>query len=104
MTVDVNFVITCISVGSAVVFGYIAMQRNKVNDAAAKSTEIALLDSKLDNIGSDVSEIKHDSVAIKNDLNRISERLVLVEQSAKSAHHRIDSVELSRGKRRKRVW
>ena len=47
-------------------------------------------------VQSDLKEIKADFKAeikgLKVDIEKVKERLVVVEQSAKSAHHRIDSI------------
>ena len=47
---------------------------------------------KLENIGDGVSEIKSDMKNVKGEVQELRERLVVVEQSAKSAHHRLDGL------------
>lgn len=43
-------------------------------------------------IRSSVDDIKLENKAIQQDIRHMSERLVVVEQSAKSAHNRIDEI------------
>ena len=51
---------------------------------------------KLESIGTGVSEIKSDMRNIKEDIVDLRERMIIVEQSVKSAHHRIDSIEVAK--------
>ena len=37
--------------------------------------------------------IKYDMTAVKKDVQGLTERMIVVEQSTKSAHHRIDGIE-----------
>lgn len=48
---------------------------------------------KLENISEGITEIKADMRSIKEDVNNLRERVATVEASAKSAHHRIDTIE-----------
>ena len=52
---------------------------------------------KLENIGDGVSEIKSDMKNVKGEVQELRERLVAVEQSAKSAHHRLDGITVLTG-------
>lgn len=48
---------------------------------------------KLEAIGTGVSEIKSDIRNIKSDVQELRDRVIIVEQSVKSAHKRLDSFE-----------
>ena len=48
---------------------------------------------KLENIGNGVNEIKSDMRNMRNDIQDLRDRLIIVEQSTKSAHHRLDGLE-----------
>ncbi len=61
-------------------------------DAERKAKESAEINVKLDQIGNDVRDIKYDISAVKRDVQGLTERVVIVEQSTKSAHHRIDQI------------
>lgn len=62
----------------------------EITDKVARDTKI---NCKLDEISSNVKDIKYDMSATKNKVGDIDKRLVVVEQSVKSAHHRIDRIE-----------
>ena len=51
------------------------------------------IEQKMDDIGSDVKEVRDDVKAQGKDLSRINERLATLEDKVKSAHHRIDGLE-----------
>ncbi len=92
MTIEVMTLITIASV----IFGiYSGLKNNKRADTSeieARAKEQATVNVKLDNIGSDCRDIKQDIGTVKKDVTALSERLIKVEQSVKSAHHRIDEL------------
>ena len=57
------------------------------------TTAMTMIQVKLEAINDGIKEIKQDMKNVKTDLQEIRERLVIVEQSAKSAHRRLDSFE-----------
>ena len=66
-----------------------------------------ILSQKLDSISDDTKEIRKEITDVKGKVNDLSERVVMVEQSTKSAHHRLDRYEeeeIYHGKPRKRWW
>ena len=92
MTIEVGLVIALIGLIVSVYFNITAANRaarceNK-EDAASLTTVIV----KLENIGSDVKEIKTDMSSLQAEMKNVMERLVVVEQSTKSAHKRIDEM------------
>ena len=104
MAIELQTLLTIISVGAAVLFGFKNQLRNNDSDIERKSAETAMISQKLDNIGADVSEIKRDITTVRKDVTQLSERVIIVEQSAKSAHHRLDGIEektVKKGKKRK---
>ena len=48
---------------------------------------------KLENINNGVNEIKSDMRNMRNDIQDLRDRLIIVEQSTKSAHHRLDGLD-----------
>lgn len=63
--------------------------------------------SELISISDDTKEIRKEITDVKVKVNDLSERVVMVEQSTKSAHHRLDRYEeeeIYHGKPRKRWW
>lgn len=98
--IDPNLVIALISVLIAFVALVVTISRNGHTDvqkqlddakeAAKRDTEIKM---GLQNIQADTSEIKNDMGGLKSEVASQGERLTIVEQSTKSAHHRIDTLE-----------
>ena len=88
MTLELSIVISVLSVSFALYSGISNLKRNDKKDTAQLTTVIV----KLENIGDGVSEIKSDMKNVKGEVQELRERLVAVEQSAKSAHHRLDGI------------
>ncbi|MBO7734716.1 MAG: hypothetical protein J6S67_19305 [Methanobrevibacter sp.] len=93
MTTYITIIISAVSVSAAIYFGLKSSRRNDVKDIEEKATRDAVINVKLDDISSDVKDIKFDISATNKKVEEIDKRVVVVEQSAKSAHHRIDRLE-----------
>ena len=93
MSVEVTFLISIISLSASIYFGFKNNRRGDRSEIESKAIETATINVKLDNIGSDVKDIKYAISAVKTDVQNLTERMVVVEQSTKSAHHRIDGME-----------
>ena len=101
MNIEFNQILTFVSVVAAVYFAF------KSNSRAKKAQVDAILSQKLDSISDDTKEIRKEITDVKVKVNDLSERVVMVEQSTKSAHHRLDRYEeeeIYHGKPRKRWW
>ena len=88
MTLELSIVISVLSVSFALYSGISNLKRNDKKDTAEETAQLTTVIVKLENIGDGVSEIKSDMKNVKE----LRERLVAVEQSAKSAHHRLDGL------------
>lgn len=84
--------ISIISVSGALFFGLRNNKRADVTEIERKATETATINVKLDQIGTDVRDIKYDITGLKKDVQGLNERMIIVEQSTKSAHHRLDDL------------
>lgn len=73
-----------------------ALWRNIKGDSKNDGAQISEILVKIELMQSDLKEIKADFKAevksLKTDLESVKERLTIVEQSAKSAHKRIDGL------------
>ena len=81
---------------------YVAVRNNRKDDdkdIADKVARDTIINCKLDEISSDVKDVKYDISTTRNKVEDIDKRLIIVEQSVKSAHHRIDRIEGKEGKR-----
>lgn len=90
MTIEVSLLVGIVSVAFAVYFGLKSNRRSDVKDIEEKAARDAKINIKLDDISSDVKDIKYDISATNKRVDEIDKRVVIVEQSAKSAHHRLD--------------
>lgn len=93
MTIEVALLISGVSLAFALYQGITNMKRNKTQDDKQDASQLTTVIVKLENIGEGVNEIKSDMKGVKEDVVELRERIVAVEQSAKSAHHRLDLLE-----------
>lgn len=92
MTIEVALLISGVSVAFAVYFGIANMRRNSKKDTVEDATQLTTVIVKLETINNGISEIKTEMRTVKSDIQELRDRLIIVEQSTKSAHHRLDGV------------
>jgi hypothetical protein len=68
-------------------------KRTDTKDIEDRAKENARINFKLDEISNTTKEIKRDVDGVINDVKEHNKRLIIVEQSTKSAHKRIDFLE-----------
>ncbi len=93
MTIEVALLISGVSVAFGIFAGISNLRRNQKLDDKKDATEMTTVIVKLENIGIGISEIKNEMTNVKNDIKESRERLIKVEESAKQAHKRIDTLE-----------
>lgn len=91
MTVELSLMITIVSVSFALLSGIMSIRRNHKSDDTANAAQITTVIVKLENIGDDVKEIKENLRTLDEKIQQLDRRVTIVEQSAKSAHHRLDA-------------
>lgn len=91
--ISVPVLISGLSLVIALVVAVTNLRRNYAADDRREASEMTTLIVKLENINNGVNEIKSDMRSMKSDIQDLRDRLIIVEQSAKSAHHRIDTIE-----------
>ena len=94
--ISVPVLISGLSLAVAIVVAITNLRRNNAADDRRMATETTTLIVKLENINNGVNEIKSDMRSMKSDIQDLRDRLIIVEQKAKSAHHRIDTLEEQR--------
>ena len=106
MSIEFNQILTFVSVVAAVYFAFKSNSRANNDEVSKKAQVDAILSQKLDSISDDTREIRKEITDVKVKVNDLSERVVMVEQSTKSAHHRLDRYEGEEiySKPRKRWW
>jgi septal ring factor EnvC (AmiA/AmiB activator) len=107
VNIEFNQILTFVSVVAAVYFAFKSNSRANNDEVSKKAQVDAILSQKLDSISDDTKEIRKEITDVKVKVNDLSERVVMVEQSTKSAHNRLDRYEeeeIYHGKPRKRWW
>ena len=96
----VAIIISIISVTFSIFFGIISLVLNIKNNRRADNSDLedrvrenTRINMKLDAISSNTKEIKDEVVEMRKELNSHDNRIIKVEESVKSAHHRIDGLE-----------
>lgn len=92
MTMQITQITAVISVIIALTSIIISTWRSTKNEAASNVGQMTEISIKLESIKDNTLEIKNEIKAVKTDIEKIKERLVIVEQSTKSAHKRIDGI------------
>ena len=88
-----KLIITIASVSCAIYFGVRTASRNKTADDKQDATTLAEINTSLSSVKDSLVEIKSDMKGIVTENKEIRDRVVVVEQSCKSAHKRIDRLE-----------
>jgi peptidoglycan hydrolase CwlO-like protein len=92
MTIEVALVISAISVAFSVYSGIANMKRNQKTDSQKDTSEMTTVIVKLENISTGITEIKTEFNSMKSELKEVRDRLIIVEQSLKSAWKRIEYI------------
>lgn len=87
----ISIALVCTILGVSVSF--LGFQRNRKIDTKHETRESTTVAVKLDYISKGVDDIRLDIKAQDKKIGDLVERVVKVEESTKSAHHRIDSFE-----------
>ncbi len=93
MTGEIALVISIISVLASLLFSFATYKRNNNKDVSSDAYNAGRTDSLLEGISRDVRDIKAEQKSFTGDMRNLQEKLITVEQSCKSAHHRIDRLE-----------
>ena len=89
----IGVVISILSLAVAAIVGFTNVKRNQSTDNRQAAAEMTTVIDKLETINTSVSEIKADVRNTRTDMQDLRDRLIIVEQSAKSAHRRLDALE-----------
>lgn len=95
MTIQATIAII-VSIVSLCFSAYFGMKNNKRSDTKELEERIksdTRINMKLDNISETVSDVKKEVTSMRKDIASHNDRLIKVEASVKSAHHRIDYME-----------
>ena len=93
MTIEISLLLSGVSVAFAIFFGICSKQRNEKKeqeDAEQRATTDTMVMVKLENIADDLKDIKRELRENREEMKTLRERVVIVEQSLKSYHKRLD--------------
>ena len=97
--IERSLLLSGISVAFATFFGISNKKRNDKKDAEQETEERAtantLMMTKLENIANDVKDIKRDYKETRAEVQDLHDRVLIVEQSLKSYHKRLDGMNLN---------
>lgn len=89
---DVSILISCVSLLLAIIVAIINIRDKNQSNDKQEASQITTLIVKLESIAEGVNEIKSDMRNMRADVQALRDRVVVVEQSTKSAHHRLDDL------------
>lgn len=96
----VAIIISIISVTFSIFFGIVSLVLNLKNNRRTDNSDLedrvrenTRINMKLDTISSNTKEIKDEVVEMRKELNSHDNRIIKVEESVKSLHHRVDKME-----------
>lgn len=92
-TVAVTILISVLSLCFSVFFGLSSRGKSNREDIEAEAYRDATVNAKLDAVVKGNADIKYDLNSMKKDQQDFNSRLIKVEQSTSSAHHRIDRLD-----------
>ena len=92
MTIEIALLISIVSVAFSIFFGIKNSRRTDTKDIEERVKENTRINVKLDNITQTTQEIKSERSSMRKDIKSHNDRLIKLEESVKSAHHRIDGV------------
>lgn len=89
----IGLIISAISVTAVIYFNSKNSKKTDTRDIERQVAEQTKVNMKLDEINRNTTDIKYDVSAVKKDVQAHGDRIIKVEESVKSAHHRLDTLE-----------
>ena len=91
--VSAAIIISVLSLSFSVFMGLKSDKRTDTKDIEERVKENTRINMKLDAISNNTTEIKNEVLEMRKEINSHDGRIVKVEESVKSAHHRLDGLE-----------
>ena len=92
MTIEVALLISIVSVAFSIYFGIKNSKKSDEKDIAERIARDTRTDMKLDEISSNVRDVKETVKNIQNDIKDHEGRIVKLESSYKAEHRRLDEI------------
>lgn len=93
MKIEIMVLLTVASICASIYFGLLNNRRTQKNEDKKEAAEATGMLVDLRNINNGVTRIENDLKTIREENKESRERLIIVEQSTKQAHKRIDKLE-----------
>ena len=95
MTIELStaIIISVLSLGFSVYMGLKNNKRTDTKDVEERVKENTRINMELDAISNNTTDIKNEVSEMRKEINSHDNRIIKVEESVKSAHHRIDGIE-----------
>ena len=89
----ISVTISVVSLIVAAVVGFSNLRRSTRTDTSHQAAEMTTVIVKLEALNNSISEVKSDVRNLGTVYQEVREKLIIVEQSTKSAHRRLDCIE-----------
>lgn len=93
MSIELTIIISVLSLSFAVYSGLKSIKRNEKHDTAEEAKNEAVVITKLENIQTNVIELKTEMKGYKEDVQHVRELAIRDEESLKSLHKRVNKLE-----------
>ena len=88
----IAILISIVSVVFSIFFGMKNNKRTDTKDIEERVKQNTKINMKLDNINSTTQDIKSQFSSVRSDIQKHNDKLIVLEQSCKQAHKRIDEI------------
>lgn len=92
MTIEIALLISGLSLAFAIYTGIVNMKRNHKADAQKESSDMTTVIVKLDNLTEKIVEMKTEQNVIAKEIKEVTEKIIILDQSLKSAWKQIDEL------------
>ena len=92
MEIEIALLISGVTLAFGIYSGMRSIKRHARKESRKESADMTMVIVKLEGISAGIAEIKTDLNSVKGDIKELRERLIVVEQSVKLAHTRIDEI------------
>ena len=93
MQVEISYLISIVSLAFSVFFGLKSSKHTDTKDIEERVKDNTRINMKLDAIAGTTQEIKSEISTMREEINKHNDKIIKLEQSLKSAHHRLDNLE-----------
>ena len=89
---ELTAIVSVVAAISGVIVAWLTFGRNTNKDARSSGADSASIHADIEYIKRGIDDIKLEQRSMRNDVTKIDKRLIIVEESVKRAHSRIDEL------------